>query len=241
MTDPLLEWFESPRGRALRNLEARVLAEALDDCFGWELLQLGAWGASRDLIAGSRTRRQTVIASADLDPGRAAGRATADVHARLTQLPVASDSVDAIVLPHTLEFEADPYTLLREADRTLTGEGKLLVLGFRPLSAWGLRAAASRRGFPPGLRRLLSERRVRDWLSLLGYEVAQSRGYLYELPWGEAAAELRRRRGLFYPLPAGAYLLKARKRVFAIPAQRLRLVERARTIGGLEPTSANRT
>jgi SAM-dependent methyltransferase len=240
VTHQLAQWFDSPRGRALLASEAQVLAEALDDCFGWELLQLGAWGASRDLIAGGRTRRQTVVASPEQLGGLPAG--AGDVHARLTQLPVASDSVDAIVLPHTLEFETDPYTLLREADRALTGEGKLLVLGFRPLSAWGLRAAASRHGFPPGLRRLLSERRIRDWLGLLGYEVAASCGYLYELPWGEPAPAPRRRRGLFYPLPSGAYLLKARKRVLAIPAPRLRLRERARALGGLvEPSSANRS
>lgn len=240
MTHHLAHWFDSPRGRALLASEAQVLAEALDDCFGWELLQLGAWGASRDLIAGGRTRRQTVVASPEQLGGLPTG--VGDVHARLTQLPVASDSVDAIVLPHTLEFETDPYTLLREADRALTGEGKLLVLGFRPLSAWGLRAAASRHGFPPGLRRLLSERRIRDWLGLLGYEVAASSGYLYELPWGEPAPAPRRRRGLFYPLPSGAYLLKARKRVLAIPAPRLRLRERARALGGLvEPSSANRS
>jgi SAM-dependent methyltransferase len=161
--------------------------------------------------------------------------------ARLTQLPIAGDSVDAVLLPHTLEFEADPYAVLREADRVLTGEGKLLVLGFRPWSLWGLRSRISRAGFPPGQRRLLGERRLRDWLVLLGYEVDAPRHYLFELPWGEPADPAHSlRRSLLHPLPAGAYLLKARKRIYALPPQRLRLRERARAIGGVPSPAANR-
>jgi hypothetical protein len=36
------------------------------------------------------------------------------------------------------------------------------------------------------------------------------------------------RRGLFYPLPAGAYLIKARKRVYAVPPLRLRFCRERR-------------
>ena len=148
MNRRLTDWLQGTQGEALRHTESTLLTEALDDCFGWEMLQVGAWGADRALIAGARTRSQAVVA-AEQSPG-------VDLLARLTQLPIASDSVDCVILPHTLEFETDPYALLREVDRVLAGEGKLLVLGFAPFSPWGLRAAASRAGFPPGLRRLLS-------------------------------------------------------------------------------------
>jgi len=240
MTERISSWLESPRGKALLRAEAALMTEALDDCFGWELMQVGAWGEQRELVAGGRTRRRTIVASPEWGT---VVRSGADIAARLTQLPIASDSVDAVLLPHTLEFETDPYTLLREVDRILTGEGKLLILGFRPLSLWGLRAAATRSGFPPGLRRLLREGRIRDWLRLLGYEVAESRHYLYEAPWGESVGGPRMlRRGLFYPLPAGAYLIKARKRVYAVPPLRLRLPERRQVLGGLvEPSRVNRS
>ena len=235
MNRRLTDWLQGAQGEALRHTESTLLTEALDDCFGWEMLQVGAWGAGRALIAGARTRSQAVVA-AEQSPG-------VDLLARLTQLPIASDSVDCVILPHTIEFETDPYALLREVDRVLAGEGKLLVLGFAPFSPWGLRAAASRAGFPPGLRRLLSERRLADWLRVLGYEISGSRHYLHELPWGEPVAPERRlRRGLFYPLPGGAYLLKARKRLHALTPLRPRLRERRRVLGGLtEPSSVNRS
>jgi SAM-dependent methyltransferase len=226
-------------GRALLAAECELVGEALEDVFGWELLQVGAWGVARDLLAASRTRRQTVIAP----PAFAAG---ADVLARPAQLPVNSDSVDAVLLPHTLEFAADPYAIVREVDRVLVGEGQLLVLGFSPWSLWGMRARASRSGFPPSLRRVLSERRLRDWLVLLGYEVVAARHYLYASPWASGPAgqsnDAILRRGLLNPLPSGAYLLKARKRVYTLTPIRPRFREKPAGIGGLvKPTTRSST
>jgi SAM-dependent methyltransferase len=232
----LRAWWYQPLGRALLAAESELLTAALDDVFGWELLQIGAWGAAREPLTGSRTRRQSIVAS----PGLSAG---ADILARPSQLPVTSDCVDAALLPHTLEFAPDPYAILREVDRVLVGEGQLLVLGFRPWSLWGMRARWSRSGFPPGMRRVLSERLLREWLVLLGFEVIDTQHYLYLSPWsrglanGEGAARMLRP-GLTYPLPAGAFLLKARKRVYTLTPIRPRLREKPAVIGGLvKPTT----
>ena len=133
--------------------------------------------------------------------------------------------------------------MLREADRVLLGEGHLIVLGFRPWSLWGLRSAASRTGYPPGFSRLLSEGRLREWLVLLGFEVTVARHYLYVAP-AEPTGDPRQsalgmvRRGLFNPLPAGGFLLRARKRVYAPTPLRLRRRERARILGSLVNPSA---
>ena len=231
----LQRWWQDALGAALLAAESELLTEALEDVFGWELLQVGAWGNARELLAGSRTRRQTIIAAAEFDAG-------ADVIGRASQLPIVSDSIDAVLLPHTLEFAADPYSIVREVDRVLGAEGQLLVMGFRPLSLWGLRARASRSGFPPGMRRVLSQGRVQDWLELLGYEVVTRRRYLYASPWshpavGEAGGKILRR-GLVNPLPSGAYLLKARKRVYTLTPVRPRFREKTPVIGRLvKPTT----
>jgi SAM-dependent methyltransferase len=167
----------------------------------------------------------------------------ADVGARLSQLPVANGSVDAVLLPHTLEFENDPFAVVREADRVLAGEGHLIVLGFRPFSLWGFRSRAISRGYPPGLKRMLGVRRVADWLELLGYDVGLTRNYLFAPPWGGApprpgVPSALLRRGWIKPWPAGAYLLKARKRVYTLTPIRPRVRERVQPIGGLvKPTS----
>ena len=231
----LLAWQSGALGRAVVAAETQLLAEVCDDVFGLEVLQLGVWGAGRELLQSSRIRRQTLIAAA------ASEASSPDICANPAGLPIQSGSIDAVLLPHCLEIEPDPGAILREADRVLLGEGQLIALGFRPWSLWGLRAAASRRGYPPGFSRLLPERRLRDWLALLGYEVTLARHYLYVTPSepsepnldpGQSALGMLRR-GLFNPLPAGGYLLKARKRVYAPTPLRLRRRERTRVLGGL--------
>jgi SAM-dependent methyltransferase len=237
-SDPVLhQWQRRPLGRALIQAEAQLLATTFDDVFGLELLQLGAWGPGRELLAPSRIRRQSVIA----DP--AEGGARGDVVARLAHLPINNASVDAVLLPHTLELTADPHAVLREADRVLVAEGQLIVLGFRPASLWGLRSAASRVGFPPGLRRTLSASRVRDWLGLLSYEIVNVRSYLYRLPRDpgggiDAAIPSILSRGWFYPWPSAAYVIKARKRVYTLTPIRPRLRERRPVFDGLAEPSA---
>jgi SAM-dependent methyltransferase len=232
----LSAWWRSSLGAALLSAESELLGEALEDVFGWELLQVGAWGDARQLLTGSRSRHATVVASLP--------ESGADIVGRPSQLPILGDSVDAVLLPHTLEFAADPYAIVREVDRVLIGEGQLLVLGFRPWSLWGLRASTTRNGHPPGLRRVLSERRVREWLFLLGYEVVASRNYLYCSPWsrgpvaGEGNGRLLHRGLMSPPFPSGAYLLKARKRVYTLTPIRGRFREKPAVIGGLvKPTT----
>ena len=188
---------------------------------------LGLWGP-RELVVGGlsdatsrRCRQRTCPNFAD-----------ADIGARLSQLPIANGAVDAVVLPHTLEFETDPFAVVREADRVLAGEGHLIVLGFRPFSLWGFRSRAISRGYPPGLKRMLGARRIADWLELLGYDVGLTRNYLFTPPWGGTAPRpgvpsALLRRGWIKPWPAGAYLIKARKRVYTLTPIRPR-VARAR-------------
>jgi SAM-dependent methyltransferase len=240
MTDSipqLQQWQRGQLGRALIQAEAQLLATTFDDVFGLELLQLGTWGVGRELLAPARIRRQSVLA----DSAETGERG--DIVARLAHLPINNASVDAVLLPHTLELAADPYAVLREADRVLVAEGQLIVLGFRPASLWGLRAAASRAGFPPGLRRILPASRVRDWLALLSYEIVSARPYLYRLPRAlhgsiESAVPSILFRGWFYPWPAAAYVIKARKRVYTLTPIRPRLRERRPVFGGLVEPSA---
>jgi SAM-dependent methyltransferase len=233
----LTTWQHGALGRAVVAAETRLLAEVCDDVFGLELLQVGAWGSERELVRVSRVRRQTILAR------QVSALQRPDIVASAAGLPICSGSIDAVVLPHSLEIEPDPGAVLREAERVLVGEGQLIVLGFRPWSPWGLRAAASRSGYPPGTRRLLPERRLRDWLVLLGFEVTLARYYLHVLPREPKASPERTalgmlRRGLFNPLPAGGYLLRARKRVYAPTPLRLRRREAAPLVGSLVNPSA---
>jgi SAM-dependent methyltransferase len=228
--DTALEnWFEGPLGARVLREEAALATLALDNVFGFELLQVGAWGPASHLLKGARTQHTTLLAP-EMSPG-------VTLCAPLDTLPFRSDSIDAVLLPHTLELVEDPYAVLREAERVLTGEGCLMICGFNPYSGWGARRrfakSFSRRTFPPENQRMLSERRLRDWVALLGFDVDSVHGYLGFLPLKGGAAECQPRRAL----TAGAYLLKARKRVSTLTLVRPRRRVRQRVlVGAAEPT-----
>jgi SAM-dependent methyltransferase len=224
------DWFEGPLGTRVLREEAALATLALDTVFGFELLQVGAWGPARHLLAGARTQHTTLLA-----PELATG---VTLCAPLDSLPFRSDSIDAILLPHTLELVEDPYAVLREAERVLTGEGCLMICGFNPFSGWGARRVfgryIGRPAFPPHTQRMLSERRLRDWVALLGFDVDSVHGYLGFLPLTGGQSDVRPRRAL----TAGAYLLKARKRVSTLTLVRPRRRARQRVlVGAAEPTN----
>ncbi|HTC38404.1 MAG TPA: methyltransferase domain-containing protein [Steroidobacteraceae bacterium] len=223
-------WFEGPLGVRVLREEAALATLALDTVFGFELLQVGAWGPARHLLSGARTQHTTLLA-----PELSAG---VTLCAPLDTLPFRSDSIDAILLPHTLELVEDPYAVLREAERVLTGEGCLMICGFNPFSGWGARRLFGRYfgrpAFPPHTQRMLSERRLRDWVALLGFDVDSVHGYLGFLPMKGGLSEVHPRRAL----TAGAYLLKARKRVPTLTLIRPRRRVRQRVlVGAAEPTN----
>ncbi len=225
------DWFATPLGARVLREERAMARAALDDVFGFELLQMGAWGPERHLLEGARTQHASLVA--------ADGAPCATLRAPLTSLPFASDAIDGIVLPHTLELVEDPYAVLREAERVLCAEGCLMIYGFNPFSGWGARRLfaqhARRRSFPPQMRRMLSERRLRDWVALLGFDVDSVQGYLGLLPLaGSLTAEPRPRAAIW----AGGYLLKARKRLPTITLLRPRARARKRVlVAATEPTS----
>ena len=102
-------WLETPIGQSLLERESRVVEEAFDGIFGEECLQLGIWGEKRTFLGFSRTQRSNCIARVSADiVGHSPG-----VIGQLHRLPVASDSVDSVFLPHTLEYSSRPHAILR--------------------------------------------------------------------------------------------------------------------------------
>ena len=211
----LEHWRETPIGRYVLGTENRMLADGLEGLYGSFGLQLGDW-AGRRLFSrqNDQLHRCYVVAAPDV-----ATEGPVDVWADPHHLPIATESVDVVILSHLLERVPHPHPLLREVDRVLISEGRLVVMGFNPYSLWGLRAWFSRSGNAiPRLERLISEHRVRDWLSLLGYDVTDVRYFLCRPPVAqsrliERLSPLDRWLRPFAQWTGGGYVLVARKRV----------------------------
>jgi SAM-dependent methyltransferase len=230
----MTDWLATPLGRRCLANEQRLIRGALDRVFGEQFLQIGAWGGHSSFLRYARTQRRALL---DWRTDSAA-----DVISDPEELGVASDSIDAVLLPHTLERTESPHALLREVDRILRPDGHLLVLSFSPGGLWGLRHLFAGGGFPRGRARMIREGRLRDWLELLSFEVGSPTRYCHTLPLERfkqlrvlPREELAQR---WLPMFSGGYLLRAQKRVRPITPVRMFKRARLRVVGSLvEPTT----
>jgi SAM-dependent methyltransferase len=164
----------------------------------------------------------------DVDPARSPRVALVTDAAAL---PFPPACLDLVVLPHTLELSADPHQVLREVERVLVPEGRVVISGLNPASLWGLRQGrgrlADRLGLPPlgGSRLYLPEAgafigpwRLRDWLRLLGFEVESERFGCYRPAvrtdkWLQRTAWMDPAGARWWPIFGAVYFFVAVKRV----------------------------
>src|SRR2546425_3271708 len=156
----LADWFETPKGSYVLAWERGQFDAAVEDVFGFNAVQLELPGL--DFLRESRIPLKV---RAGLDPG-------CGLRSEPVQLPLASQSIDLLALPHVLEFSAKPHAILREAERVLMPEGSIVISGFNPLSLWGAaRALRWERRQVPWCGRFIGLLRLKDWLALLGFEL----------------------------------------------------------------------
>ena len=229
------QWLQTPLGASLLAQEARLVEEALEGIFGEECLQLGFWGEERGFLRYSRTQRSSLIAEEVAESGPSA-------IGQLHRLPIESDSVDCVLLPHTLDFSDRQHAILREVHRVLRSSGHVVLLGFRPGGLWGFRRLIPGAGMPPGADHLLTERRVRDWLKLLDMKIHSNVRYFFRWPLpglkGAASQKWEQRGRRWWPELAACYMLTAQKRVSALTPVRPVWSKQPKVVAGLaEPTT----
>lgn len=215
----LATWLATPAGQRVLAEETAPLAEAVRRAHGDTLLWLGCHEVMAQAVRGCMVRSRLFGA---VLPGPAMTD-TPVLRCLPEALPVANNTLDAIVLHHALETSADPRGVLREAARAIAPGGRLIVCAFNPLSLWGVRRCVAQ--FRPDAFRglhLITTLRLLDWLAVLGFEVqAQPLHLQYGLPFQRERARtddnalqraLRRRR---VPL-GGVYLVSATKQAAAM-------------------------
>jgi SAM-dependent methyltransferase len=200
------EWFETELGQYVLGREQAWFDAVAADLFGFHAMQLGQCGV--DSLRANRMPHRFC-----------SGLEEADLFCLPEHLPIASQSLDLLVLPHALEFSPHPQQLLREAERVLRPEGRLLIAGFNPLSLWGLRRRFQRDAEDwPWRGRFIHLSRLKDWLDLLGFEPVGGRMACYAPPldrrsWIDRFAFLEAAGDRWWALGGGVYLIHAVKRV----------------------------
>lgn len=238
----LRTWRNQPLGAAVAAKEEAVLAEFCADLFGYHLVQVGEFASADSYLRDCPIRTKSVLGVAPQDvPGVDPGVSAVIENFRL---PLADDTLDVVILPHTLEFSSDPLQLLREVDRVLIPEGRLLLCSFNPWSLWGLwKLWPGQRRQVPWNGQFFSYPRVQDWLSLLGFDIERTQVGMFQPPVANEAllrrcACMDRYGERFWPMLAGLYVVRAVKRVSTLMPvgprwRRLRPVGR----GAIEPTT----
>ncbi|MET3106156.1 SAM-dependent methyltransferase [Oxalobacteraceae bacterium GrIS 2.11] len=211
----LAAWLKQPSGIYAHAWEQQVLDKLTADIFGFNAVQIGM--PQMNCLAASRMPNKW-IANDVLVPS--APNPIALIH-DFEDLPFDTQSLDLVVLPHLLEFAAEPHQILREVERVLIPEGRLIICGFNKASLWGARQAMGRFSdnyFLPHDGEFISLLRLKDWLKLLNMEVDRgnfgcyvppinNQKWLQRLHFMESAGER------WWSVFGAVYILHAVKRV----------------------------
>ncbi len=215
-------WWQTQVGQEMQSATQKELNRILPNLFGIYLLNVGCCHDLECLNSSAIKHKLKVQPDVHV---RGWGAIRAEAHT----LPIASDSVDLVLLNHALGFELHPHQVLREAERVLVPEGHVVVVGFNPLSVWGIWWFLN--GFrksAPWSSNIMSQLRMKDWLKLLGFEIIQTESCFFR-PHVSQSKVLSRLQFMerfgkrFLPRWGGIYVIVARKKVSCItPVGRVR-------------------
>ena len=215
------QWFETPPGQYLLAWERSAFDRAVGDIFGYHALQLGL--PELDTLQANRMPHKWLALN---EPQALVGEPRPSLLTDFGALPFEENSLDLVVLPHSLELNVDPHTTLREVSRVLMPEGKVVICCLNPASLWGLRQRRAhlyrKFGFGelylPDAGEFIGYRRLRDWLRLLSFEVESStfgcwrpamlsQKWLQRYDWMDPLGER------WWPIFGAVYFMVAVKRV----------------------------
>ncbi|CAD6879822.1 type 11 methyltransferase [Methylomonas albis] len=163
----LFALYQTPRGKLLQTMEANYLRRSITVSCKQQQVQVGGLGWENEFVDFSLYQNYLIL------DGKAMGDANAlKVTAKAFNLPIQTESMDLVVLPHILEFDARRFQTLREVNRILKPGGELVMLNFNPFSLsvrfqflWDRKLADSWRAH------FITKARVLDWLKLMNFEL----------------------------------------------------------------------
>ncbi|WP_114662400.1 class I SAM-dependent methyltransferase [Polynucleobacter necessarius] len=212
------KWLQSPPGRYVLRWEQRCFDQIVGDVFGFHAMQIGL--PQMNALSKNRMPLHALLLHTNDNREYANRFQWHLIDGCSSELPFANESIDLVALPHVLEFAADPHQILREVDRVLRPEGRLVISGFNPASLWGARQYLSRLIGTPYLPRdgqFISLIRVKDWLQLLNYSLDRGHFGCYKFPLHGGAAMnrmdfLEPMGNRWWPIFGAVFLVSAIKR-----------------------------
>lgn len=238
-------WSKQAPGCWFLAEEIIQLEKVLPTLFGYHLLQVGDF-YPQNYLSCSKIPNRLLMDLWLQQRDRTEKQDDKPLFGNPESIPIATDSLDVVLLPHTLEFTEDPHQVLREADRILVPEGHVVILGFNPWSLWMLwRLLLGWRGKAPWCGHFISQTRLQDWLKLLGFDIVHAQRYFFRPPLRQEGL-MKRLHFLenlskrWWPVFGGGYILVARKRVMTLTPIRPRW-QRQRRLAAADLMGNSRT
>lgn len=220
--------------------EKAQLAALLPQLHGFYLVQLGVFD-HYDLGATSTIPHLVYAGKVENDhPDKV-------IESNLTELPFQYESVDVLMLPHTLEFAQAPDKLLNEIYNILIPGGKLLLLGFNPFSLVGLTKLIKSDKNSLWQGNLHSISHVKFWLQACGFSVEIQKTFCFRPPIKDETlfnklAFLEPLGQFCMPYWGSVYLIVAQKKMMPLSPIRKRVVnKKIRVTRGIPEPSTNKS
>lgn len=239
-------WTQTTLGQSLIREEQHQLKKVLNKLYGPIAIQFGVLGLYEYVQYSSAVHH--LLAVNHPVPDNFSIPLTF-MHADAEGMPLEAKSVSVLLLPHVLEFSLDPHRVLREASRVLVPEGHLVLVCFNPLSSWGVRRSISAllgdRQTAPWHGQYFSLSRIKDWVSVLGFEFISGNAVYYLPPFKserirERLSFLQKMGPRWWPMWSAAFILVARKREIGItPIVPWRRKKQSLAPGLAEPVTKN--
>jgi SAM-dependent methyltransferase len=226
----LSEWYRSILGQELIAKERELISRAISGRFGQLMAQIDS--GYHEALFERRLFGSGIIVS------QLENRALCPVVcAKPEDLPFEPESVDMLLMHHTLDNCDNPYQAVREGAIALKPGGLLIVVGFNPYSTWGLRSFMQGRKQGLGIwnSRFIRSGRVEDWMHLLDFELERHEKHVFIPPynrpnWLKRFSVVQKLQKRILPFTGSVYLMVGYKRVFG----KVNQVEKRQRLGFLD-------
>ncbi|WP_422137949.1 hypothetical protein [Endozoicomonas sp. ALC020] len=209
-------WMQSGAGEFVLETERCHIEHELKYIFGYHAVELSV-SPTAALLSESQVSRNFQFHPLNSEP-------TSSLLLDPYHWPIAPGSLDLVLLHHMVEVSDRPHRLLSEAGHTIIPGGKMMVVGFNPLSLCNIK-----RMILPGYRRLfsgvqfISPSRMKDWLTLLGFSVEKVIHGAYLFPSTHSAMGLK------------SELIEQRCRSWMLPFGSFYIIVATREVAGMTP------
>jgi SAM-dependent methyltransferase len=207
--------YHSALGSIILEEEKSVLNEYIEKIFGYHVLQLGGY-EGWDFIKNSPIKHRIYFNfenDSNFD--------NSIIEGDFAELPFLENSIDLVLIPHSFAFIDKQQEVLSEIHRVLLGEGQLIIIGFNPFSLFGIANKFKLINVAERHAKLVSIRRLVNWLHNFGFELVVSKTFFFRPPIKNAAilkkmVFMEIAGQMLLPKLGAIYILIAKKKVISL-------------------------